>query len=291
MLAARIRFTQACHRTDPPRRARPPPRPDRANRARRSRSASRRRSASCSPNMSSSPQLMFISFSSIGRYSSCAWRACPWCWRDKSSGGCACDRPFLCLLLEYAAVTGHARNGAGGWALPEGAVVGGIFRRVGAARGAAGRPSPGGTVPAARGGSIAHHQFVYTLPLAAGLATLASIREAEGDAAAALDAMVEAERVAPTLGVTTLLNSVPAQRARLMLAQGDVATAAEWTAESGLGADDPGAAGAGAGRRQRAGHGGKRAGRGAHAGHAAGLPVGLRRRGRPHGRPARPARG
>jgi LuxR family maltose regulon positive regulatory protein len=81
-------------------------------------------------------------------------------------------------------------------------------------------------------------QFVYTLPLAAGLATLAWIRQAEGDAAAALDAMVEAERVAPSLGVTTLLNPVPAQRARLMLAQGDVATAAMWTAERGLGADD-----------------------------------------------------
>jgi LuxR family maltose regulon positive regulatory protein len=69
------------------------------------------------------------------------------------------------------------------------------------------------------------------------LATLAWIRQAEGNAAAALDAMVEAERVAP-LGVTTLLNPVPAQRARLLLAQGDVATAAEWTAERGRRADD-----------------------------------------------------
>ncbi|MGH3479042.1 MAG: LuxR C-terminal-related transcriptional regulator, partial [Nocardioidaceae bacterium] len=81
-------------------------------------------------------------------------------------------------------------------------------------------------------------QFVYTLPLAGGLATLAWIRQAEGDAAAASDAMVEAERVTPSLGVTTLLNPVPALRARLLLAQGDLATAAEWTAESGLGADD-----------------------------------------------------
>ena len=81
-------------------------------------------------------------------------------------------------------------------------------------------------------------QFVYTLPLAAGLATLAWIRQAEGDAAAALAAMVEAEQVTPSLGVTTLLNPVPALRARLLLTQGDLATAAEWTAESGLGADD-----------------------------------------------------
>ncbi len=81
-------------------------------------------------------------------------------------------------------------------------------------------------------------QFVYTLPLATGLATLAWIRQAEGDPGGALDAMVEAERVAPSLGVTTLLNPVPAQRARLLLAQGDLAAAAGWTQESGLGADD-----------------------------------------------------
>ncbi len=81
-------------------------------------------------------------------------------------------------------------------------------------------------------------QFVYTLPLATGLATLAWIRQAEGDAAGALDAMSEAERVTPGLGVTTLLNPVPAQRARLLLAQGDLATASEWTAERGLGAHD-----------------------------------------------------
>ena len=97
-------------------------------------------------------------------------------------------------------------------------------------------------------------QFVYTLPLATGLATLAWIRQAEGDAAGALDAMSEAERVTPGPGVTTLLNPVPAQRARLLLAQGDLAAAAEWTAKRGLGAhDEPdypreaGVSGAGAG--------------------------------------------
>ena len=47
----------------------------------------------------------------------------------------------------------------------------------------------------------------------------------------------EAERASdPT--VVDLLNSVPAQRARLMLAQGDVAAAARWTEERGLAADD-----------------------------------------------------
>ena len=79
-------------------------------------------------------------------------------------------------------------------------------------------------------------QFVYTPPLAAGLATLAWIRQATGDRAAALDAMGEAGQV--SLGPPGLFNPVPAQRARLLLAQGDLAEAAHWTSECGLTADD-----------------------------------------------------
>ena len=78
--------------------------------------------------------------------------------------------------------------------------------------------------------------FVYTVPLAAGLATLAWIRQATGDPAGARAAMGEAARAAP--GPPGLVNPVPAQRARLLLAQGDVAGAAHWTAEAGLGPDD-----------------------------------------------------
>ena len=78
--------------------------------------------------------------------------------------------------------------------------------------------------------------FVYTVPLAAGLATLAWIRQATGDPAGARTAMGEAARAAP--GPPGLVNPVPAQRARLLLAQGDVAGAAHWTAEAGLGPDD-----------------------------------------------------
>ena len=82
-------------------------------------------------------------------------------------------------------------------------------------------------------------RFVYTTPLATGLATLAWIRQAEGDPAGALDAMGDAERAAP--GLAGLLNPVPVQRARLLLAQGDVAAAARWTQENGLGAgEEPG---------------------------------------------------
>ncbi len=83
-------------------------------------------------------------------------------------------------------------------------------------------------------------QLSETLPLAAGLATLAWIRQAEGDQAGAREAMQEAERAGPSPVVTSLLNPVPAERARLRLAHGDVATAAAWTMERGLRPDgDP----------------------------------------------------
>ena len=49
------------------------------------------------------------------------------------------------------------------------------------------------------------------------------------------DGRGRAGRAGPAAG---LLNPVPAQRARLLLAQGDLAAAARWTQESGLGADD-----------------------------------------------------
>jgi LuxR family maltose regulon positive regulatory protein len=83
-------------------------------------------------------------------------------------------------------------------------------------------------------------QFTYAPPLATGLATLAWTLHAGGDASGALDAMGEAERAAPGPAVG-LVNPVPAQRARLLLAQGDVAGAARWTQKLGLGAgDEPG---------------------------------------------------
>jgi LuxR family transcriptional regulator, maltose regulon positive regulatory protein len=78
--------------------------------------------------------------------------------------------------------------------------------------------------------------FVFAMPLAAGLAILAWIRQAGGDPAGALDAMDEAVRAAP--GPPGLLNPIPARRARLLLAQGDLGGAARWTREAGLLADD-----------------------------------------------------
>jgi LuxR family maltose regulon positive regulatory protein len=81
-------------------------------------------------------------------------------------------------------------------------------------------------------------QVVYTPPLATGLATLAWIRHAQGDPAGSLEAIDEAEGVAPSHGVATLLNPAPALRARLLLARGDLAAAARWTQARGLGAGD-----------------------------------------------------
>ena len=71
-------------------------------------------------------------------------------------------------------------------------------------------------------------QFVYIPPLATGLVTLAWLRQAGGDPAGALAAIGEARQASP--GPAGLLNPVPAQRARLLLAQGDLAGAARWTA-------------------------------------------------------------
>ena len=59
-------------------------------------------------------------------------------------------------------------------------------------------------------------QIFYIPPLVTGLAALAWIRQAQGDAGGALEAMGEAERAAPGPAVTGLLNPVPAERARLL---------------------------------------------------------------------------
>ena len=79
-------------------------------------------------------------------------------------------------------------------------------------------------------------QFVYTPPLAAGLVTLAWIRQAAGDWAGALAAIEEAGRASPV--PPGLLNPVPAQRANLLLTQGDLSGAAHWAEQCGLSADD-----------------------------------------------------
>jgi LuxR family maltose regulon positive regulatory protein len=84
---------------------------------------------------------------------------------------------------------------------------------------------------------LARCRRLFASPLPAGLVTLAWIRQAHGDTAGAVGAMDEAGRVAPG-SAPSLFNQVPAQRARLLLAQADLAAAERWTKERGLGAGD-----------------------------------------------------
>jgi LuxR family transcriptional regulator, maltose regulon positive regulatory protein len=81
-------------------------------------------------------------------------------------------------------------------------------------------------------------QLGYGRLLVTGLAILAWIRQAQGDAPAALEAIAEAERVQLSPAVVGLLNPAPALLARLALAQGEVADAARWVQERGLGIED-----------------------------------------------------
>jgi LuxR family maltose regulon positive regulatory protein len=81
-------------------------------------------------------------------------------------------------------------------------------------------------------------QLGYGRPLGAGLAILAWIRHAQGDRAGAVAAMQEAERVQLSPAVVGLHNPAPALLARLALARGEVAEAARWVQDRGLGVDD-----------------------------------------------------
>jgi LuxR family transcriptional regulator, maltose regulon positive regulatory protein len=90
---------------------------------------------------------------------------------------------------------------------------------------------------AARGVTLCR-QLAFTPPLATGLAVVARIRHAQGDPAGALEAMGEAGQAGLSPQVIALLNPVPSQRARLLLAQGDVAGAAQWPEAAGLSPDD-----------------------------------------------------
>jgi LuxR family transcriptional regulator, maltose regulon positive regulatory protein len=81
-------------------------------------------------------------------------------------------------------------------------------------------------------------QLAFTAALATGLAVVARIRHAQGDAAGAREAMGEAGRIGLSPQVIALFNPVPSQRARLLLAQGDVHAAAQWTTAAGLSPED-----------------------------------------------------
>jgi len=81
--------------------------------------------------------------------------------------------------------------------------------------------------------------FIDTRALANGLSTLARIHQAQGDVTAASAAMAEAAQISPAGEVVDLLDPVPTERARQMLAQGDLAAAARWADKRGPTADTP----------------------------------------------------
>jgi LuxR family maltose regulon positive regulatory protein len=80
--------------------------------------------------------------------------------------------------------------------------------------------------------------LAYTPPLATGLVTLARIRHAQDDQQGTLDALEEADGAMPDPAMVDLLNPVPTQRARLLLADGDPTEALRLVRQRGLGADD-----------------------------------------------------
>jgi LuxR family maltose regulon positive regulatory protein len=90
----------------------------------------------------------------------------------------------------------------------------------------------------AREGVSLGRQLTSTQTLASGLATLAWIRQAGGDPAGAREAMDEAYQVIPNREIVALHNPVPAERARLLLVQGDVQEVVHWVEERGLEDED-----------------------------------------------------
>jgi LuxR family maltose regulon positive regulatory protein len=79
-----------------------------------------------------------------------------------------------------------------------------------------------------------------TEPASAGFATLAWIQHAQGEDASARDSADEAARAVLSAEVVALFNPGPSERARLLLALGEVEEVARWVAGRGLGeADNP----------------------------------------------------
>jgi LuxR family transcriptional regulator, maltose regulon positive regulatory protein len=124
--------------------------------------------------------------------------------------------------LELAAEPGHAPLPAAGMA------------HVGLAAVLYERDELDAAVRHATAGVALCRQLAYTPPLAAGLVTLAWIRQAQGDQRGARDAIDQAEAAMPNPAMVDLLNPVPAQRPRLLLAHGDLAAASGWARRRGL---------------------------------------------------------
>lgn len=81
-------------------------------------------------------------------------------------------------------------------------------------------------------------QLLSTQALANGLVMLAWIQQVRGDTTAARESMEEAFQVMQNPEIVALHNPVPAERARLLLAQGDRKEVARWVEERGMGKED-----------------------------------------------------
>jgi len=81
-------------------------------------------------------------------------------------------------------------------------------------------------------------QVIELTELHRALVALAWIRQALGQADAALDAMNEACRIYPWQDIVDLAYAAPSERARLLLAQGRADEAVRWAQERGLTEDD-----------------------------------------------------
>jgi LuxR family transcriptional regulator, maltose regulon positive regulatory protein len=128
--------------------------------------------------------------------------------------------------LELASEPGHPPLPAAGMA------------QVGLAQVLYERDELGAALEHATAGVALCRPLAYTPPLATGLVTLAWIRHAQGDRQGALDALDQAEGTMPDPAMVDLLNPVPSQRARLLLANGDPTEALRLTRQGGLSAGD-----------------------------------------------------
>jgi LuxR family maltose regulon positive regulatory protein len=172
-------------------------------------------------------------------------------WAETEAAQRAADEPYIPLILSWdlgrvQGARGRLRSAlrtyrsALGLATEAGrsaASVAGIAQ-VGLAEVLYEQNEPSAALEHAEEGVERCKQLANRLPLAAGLASHARIRQALGDPTGALRAIGDAERVGLSPEMTELYNPVPVQRARLLLLQGEVAEVARWTAERGLGVED-----------------------------------------------------
>ena len=160
-----------------------------------------------------------------GHLSGAAWAAYSLARLQRAQGRLDAAVETCRQALEFATVPGRPATPAAGPAL------------VGLAEMAYQRNELDAALQQVSEGIALCRMFVYRPPLDTGLVTLAWIRHVHGDPDSSLEAMADAEPF--FVGLPSLVHqSAWVHRARLRLAQGDVAGTARWTDSCGLDADD-----------------------------------------------------